>query len=521
MHTLAVLALLVGCIAGGVAATTLFPSSVETINYRAQLRLSANPEDASRIHAPTVFGDINLDFDGPVVAPGVLAGVQVKPNITDLLAQPKVSIKALQPGPLELTNAAKDAAVSMGVRFAAGSLAVALLAVAGYPVWRRHRPPARRIATAGACWVLACAVTGGSIWQTYQADRLDAFTTTGILGAVQRNADLLNGVETRAQQTTPYLKNLLALSAALQDKYTPQSLNEPVAARILFVSDVHGAQQYPLMKAIVDEEQVDAVIDLGDLVNFGSVTEAETVGLFKGIESLGVPYLFVRGNHDASAAGDTALLDRLAKVPNVVLLQPNPDTYTEHTLHGLRIAGFNDPRWFGDDNRNNAAKQEPAREAFEEAFADRPRPDLVVSHEPGAVRDVTRADILAHGHMHSDSLEDNVIGVGTFTGGGPFSHFLQGTDGEELTGQPSAFDIAVFGLDCQLTSLTRYQFRNVIEGRPAYDDVTLVNGSRIEEPPAANRPEDEGAPEPERTCSALAGSSSEQVAASASARGAG
>jgi hypothetical protein len=69
--------------------------------------------------------------------------------------------------------------------------------------------------------------------------------------------------------------------------------------------------------------------------------------------------------------------------------------------------------------------------------------------------------------------------------------------------------------------LTRYQFRNVIEGRPAYDDVTLVNGSRIEEPPAANRPEDEGGPEPERTCSALAGSSSEQVAASASARGAG
>ena len=69
---------------------------------------------------------------------------------------------------------------------------------------------------------------GVSIWQTYQPDRLGEFTTTGILGAVQRNADLLEGVETRAQQTTPYLKNLLALSAALQDKYTPQSLGEPV-----------------------------------------------------------------------------------------------------------------------------------------------------------------------------------------------------------------------------------------------------------------------------------------------------
>jgi hypothetical protein len=80
--------------------------------------------------------------------------------------------------------------------------------------------------------------------------------------------------------------------------------------------------------------------------------------------------------------------------------------------------------------------------------------------------------------------------VGTFTGGGPFSHFIAGdgtgkggTSGDvgELTGQPSAFDIATFGTDCRLASLTRYQFRNVIEGRPAYDDVTLLNGSRIEE----------------------------------------
>lgn len=532
---LAALALVLACVGGGVAATTLFPSTVETINYRAQLRLSVNPEDVSSLHAPTIFGDINLDFDGPVMAPGVLAGVQVKPNITDLLAQPKVSIKALQPGPLELSNAAKDASVAMGIRFAAGALGVALLAAGGCAAWRRRRPSARFLAATGACWALACGLTGVSIWQTYQPDRLDAFHTTGILGAVQRNADLLNGVETRAQQTTPYLKNLLALSAALQDKYAPQSLNEPVAVRVLLVADIHGAQQYPLMKTIVEEEQIDAVVDLGDLLNFGSVTEGETVGLFKGIRSLGVPYLFVRGNHDAHSAGDQALLRRLAKVPNVVLLQPDGRTYTELSVGGVRIAGFNDPRWFGDDNRNNAAKQVPAREAFQKAFADRPRPDLVVSHEAGAVKDLERADLLAHGHMHSKSLDGNVIGVGTFSGGGPFSHFLEGTDGEELTGQPSAFDIAAFGQDCQLTSLTRYQFRNVIEGRPAYDDVTLVNGSRIERPPVGQdgaRKNDtaqngggqndpgpsggtgqQGAP---RTCSSLSGLSREQVPAAPS-----
>ena len=52
--------------------------------------------------------------------------------------------------------------------------------------------------------------------------------------------------------------------------------------------------------------------------------------------------------------------------------------------------------------------------------------------------------------------------------------------GEELVGQPSAFDVLSFGETCRLTSVTRYRYRNVIEGRPAYDDVSLLNGTRID-----------------------------------------
>ncbi len=86
----------------------------------------------------------------------------------------------------------------------------------------------------------------------------------------------------------------------------------------------------------------------------------------------------------------------------------------------------------------------------------------------------------------------------------------------ELTGQPSAFDIATFGTDCQLASLTRYQFRNVIEGRPAYDNVTLINGSRIEEraPQAATPAGAADATDtatPTRTCSATQEQSRERV----------
>jgi hypothetical protein len=164
------------------------------------------------------------------------------------------------------------------------------------------------------------------------------------------------------------------------------------------------------------------------------------------------------------------------------------------------IAGFNDPRFFGDDNKDNNQEQEPAADAFNKAFADRARPDIVVTHEPAAARMVASATLLVNGHLHKDELEGNRIGVGTFTGGGTLSHFLlnkrgptgtpdpsgkQGSSANaadpsgELVGQPYAFDIAVYGQTCELTSLTRYIFRNLIQGRPVYDDVSVINGRTI------------------------------------------
>jgi predicted phosphodiesterase len=507
--------LFVACNSGGVAVTTLFPSNADTLNYGATLRLSVNPVDISAIQSPTTFGDIRLDFAGPVPAPGVLAQVQVKPRITDLLARPNISVHSLEPGPLELEHAVRGAAVALAWRFALGSLVIALLATVAYAAWRRRRPGLRLSAVVASVWVASCVATFAVIGLTYQPERLDQFTTTGILGAVQRNSDLLAGVESRAEQTTPYLKNLLALSSALQDKYAPQALNRPVAARLLLVSDVHGGNQYALMRTIVKQEQIDAVIDSGDLVNFGTSTEAEAAGLFDGIRSLGVPYLFVRGNHDARSDTDRDLLDRLATVPNVVLLEPDAVSYTVQSIGGVRIAGFNDPRWFGDDNRDNAAKQKPAVARFKAAMAEQPVPDIVVSHEPAAVGDVERAGVRVNGHLHKSELDGSRIGVGTFTGGGPFSHFIAGAK-EELTGQPSAFDVATFGEDCRIASLTRYQYRNVIEGRPAYDDVTLINGSRIEkEPPTTDAPTNgNNAQSPARTCSATSEPTTERIPAS-------
>ena len=487
-HGLAVVGLVAACAAAGTSATAVAPATAHTRHYQASVSLDPNPLRSGELIATTAFGDLRLEFSG--IAPGVRAVPQVKANIADVLSRPGVSLATLRPGPEELGAAIRDVAMSIMLRFTLGALAVVALTLAGYAVLRRRRPPTA-LAVAGLVgWLASTAITGYSLYATYQPDRQETFTSTGVLGTLQRNQGILSDVETRATQVAPYLRNLIALSTALQQKYQAAPLQSDTSLRVLLVSDIHAGNQYDLMRTIVQEERVDVVVDAGDLVNFGTVEEAEATGLFAGIESIGVPYLFVRGNHDANSATDTALLDRLDRIPNVVLLEGASGDYTEVTVHGVRIAGFNDPRWFGDSGTGTRAAQEPAREAFTAAYAGRPAPDLVVGHEPWAVQDLA-GGVLVNGHMHSADLEGNRVQAGTFTGGGPFTHFLADSGGEELVGQPSAFDVLTFGTDCRLATLSRYRFRDVIEGRPAYDDVSLVNGRRIDRRKA----------DPARTCS--------------------
>ncbi|HYN30706.1 MAG TPA: metallophosphoesterase [Dermatophilaceae bacterium] len=486
-HVLAVLALAAACTVGGVVATILVPASAATRHYEADISLTLDPRDAGRVRAATVFGDVDIAFSG--LAPGVVAVPQVRPSITDVLARPGAGIPALKPGPLELSAALTDAARAVALRFLVGGLVTSGVVLLGYAVARRRAPNRRVVVVAATAWLASAVVTGAAGWATYRTDRQAALTTTGLLGTVQSSATLLGDVQKRSEQVSPYVRNLIALTSALQERYAPTPLDEPVALRVLLVSDLHVGNAYPLMRTIVREEDIDLVVDTGDLVTFGTVEEAQRADLFGGIASLGVPYLFTRGNHDATSATDTALLRALDTVPNVVLLEPPAGGYTLVDAGGLRIAGFNDPRWFGDDGRGSARKQEPATEAFRAAVLERPGEgsgaagplDLVVSHEPWAVTPLAEdAGVVVNGHMHAADLEGNRVQAGSFTGGGPFSHYLENAGGEELVGQPSAFDVLSFGRTCRLTTLTRYQFRDVVEGRPAYDDVTLVNGARID-----------------------------------------
>ncbi|WP_052590060.1 metallophosphoesterase family protein [Luteipulveratus mongoliensis] len=471
---------LVGYVAG-IATTLVLPTPVHTRYYEGTVSLHAWP--SSTLKAPTVFGDIDVHFDGPVPAPGIELRTQVKGDVTDLFAREDVSVDTFRPTDGEVRRVASSALRGVVLRFGLGLLAAEAVMLTLLALGRRHhRHPSwiqvRVIAAATVIGVLVPAIAG---WQAYRGDRVAAIRATSLLGTVRSNAGLLTDVQTRAQQVSRYVTNVLALSQSLQDSLVPPELAQQPAVRLLMVSDIHGANQYPIIKGLIADEKIDAVVDSGDLINFGNPREAEAAGIFTSIAQLGVPYIFVKGNHDATSATDRALLDRLAAIPNVVLLEPKNGQYQQVSVDGVTIGGFNDPRYYGDSDTDNDKKQKPRQKAFLAAYGDRTLPDIVVSHEPAAVEGIKTKGMLIDGHMHTPGIDGNRVTVGTFTGGGLFGKRIEESesgDGERATAS-YFFDIAVYGKSCSLVNLTRYSFRSIVEGRPAYDGLNVINGRSI------------------------------------------
>ncbi|WP_165699947.1 metallophosphoesterase family protein [Ornithinimicrobium ciconiae] len=491
MLTVLILAL-VGYL-GGMITTNLWPISTETDNFRATVRVTPSLLQTSVVHAPTVFGDIDMHFAGALPAPGIEARLQVKEEITDLFTQGRVDVAELTPEDGEVRAAMESGLRELGLKFVGGVL-LTQAAVVGLYLTGRSRPPWRHpVIAIGTATALAVTVPSLAAVTTYRTANFAAYEATSLLGTVRSNSGLFTDIQGQAQKATPYVQNLLALSDALQQEFVPAETAAQPGARFLLISDMHGMNYYPLIQQIVQDEQITAVIDTGDLVNFGRPQEGELAGIYTAIEDLGVPYVFVRGNHDALYRTDEAVLRRLDQIPNVILLEPTDGEFVEATIDGVRITGYNDWRYFAQVGVDFKAEQEVAAERFATATQGWPLPDILASHQPFGLDQLETGAVTVNGHMHSPALNDNHIQMGTFSGGGLVNHFQvpQTQEGDdtagELVGQPYAFDILSFGTDCSVQSLTRYTYRNLVSGRPQFDNVTIINGNRVAAPAEEGR----------------------------------
>lgn len=470
---------------GGVATTSLSPITAETTHFRAAVQVAPSPLQASIVHAPTVFGDIDLHFAGPLPAPGIEARVQVKEEITDLFASGRVDVTELTPEQGELREAMNAGLSELALKFGGGVLLTELVVVGLWLLGRSSHPWRRSAALIGSATAVAVAVPSLGAAVTYRTSNFAVYEATSLLGTVRSNSGMFTDIQGQAQQATPYVQNLLALSDALHNEFVPAETAAEPGARFLLISDIHGMNYYALVQQIVQDEGITAVIDSGDLVNFGRPQEGELAGMYAAIEELDVPYIFVRGNHDATGPNDEAVLRRLEQIPNVILLEPTAGEYVEAQVSGVRLTGLNDWRYFGEVNDDFGGQQAAAADRYNEATQGWDLPDILVTHQPYAADRVETGAVKINGHMHASDLVGERIQVGSFTGGGLVNHFQIPEEAEdedtagELTGQPYAFDILAFGTDCSVQSLTRYTYRNLVSGRPQYDNVSVINGNRL------------------------------------------
>lgn len=169
----------------------------------------------------------------------------------------------------------------------------------------------------------------------------------------------------------------------------------PSDLRLLHVSDLHNNPVgVKFIAEVVRAFKVDAVVDTGDLTDWGTPIEADLV---RGIAGLRVPYFVVPGNHDSPD-----LQRELRRYPQVKVLDGRPAM-----LGGLVILGIADPS--AERNDPEPAPQEELRErgralarAIEEMASP---PDVVAVHNGAIGRELRgKVPVVLYGHDHRLSV---------------------------------------------------------------------------------------------------------------------
>jgi predicted MPP superfamily phosphohydrolase len=297
-------------------------------------------------------------------------------------------------------NAARDA--QGAVRVVVARAAIGAIAAAVFVVLLRRAT--RRRATAAASLALASVVVSASIaWVSWDNDALAEPRYSGLLTVAPRAIGSLADVRERFEEYQQQVSSLVANLALIYNTTSnlPVLEDDRDMVRVLHVSDLHlNPAAFDLIRELTQQFKVDAVIDTGDINDWGTTVEARFV---EPIGSLGVPYVYVRGNHDSGATATA-----VASQPNAIVLD---DATTE--IEGIRIWGVGDPRFTPD--KTDAVSIEEEREQatlFAPEVArrvDHASPvDIAVMHDPRLAERLGggAVPLVLAGHLHRPSSRD-------------------------------------------------------------------------------------------------------------------
>ncbi|MFC4591831.1 metallophosphoesterase family protein [Sphaerisporangium corydalis] len=212
--------------------------------------------------------------------------------------------------------------------------AVAGGSVVGLIVFRRWR----RALWAGLGSFVAVALVALMSVMTFNPRSIAEPRYTGLLTGVP---SLIGSAESIVSRFSEYRGQLAKLVTNVSQLYhagttLPVYSPDPNTLRVLHVSDIHlNLVAWNMIRSLKDQFQINMVLDTGDIADHGTVAENKFV---EEIGKLGLPYVYVRGNHD-SIATERAV----ARQKNAIVLDGNAKT-----VEGLRIYGIGDPRFTPD-----------------------------------------------------------------------------------------------------------------------------------------------------------------------------
>jgi len=484
-------ALAAACYTGGVVATAAAPFEAEGGEYfRADISTSLNPGDMSQVTAQTILGEVVASFDGPIVAPGIRVTPMLQEDAYMRFRDDSFDVTKVRLTEAEISEALNDARDGLALRFMIGAFAVAGAASIVDRLIKKELTRTQLVSAASAIAIASLGTVGQGA-STYSPDQFVALKYSSVIDQALKSKDTFGKITNHSKDISGYIASTVAVSDALRTKYSPEQ-STPVQ-KFMLISDAHGANLYPLVAKVAKEQGINYVLDAGDIINFGSRAELVQSGMLDGIELLGeqgITYVFVRGNHDANTSGGSEVLEALGELENVVLLQPGDDTYNLVSAGGVKIAGFNDTRYFGDDGHADRDMLDASIAEYRAALKGQ-TVDLTLAHQPNQVEKFDTTTV--NGHMHRPDLDENHIQVGSLSAGGILNQF-------PLSDEPtdpvlSAFDIVTFDNTCSLSSLDRYSYPPFVS--PTSDGsytVTRIAGATIAKPVVDRQCTDESEP---------------------------
>jgi len=287
---------------------------------------------------------------------------------------------------------------SIMITFLAKQLLLGALGAA-LAFWIFRRAPLRKCLKAAAAGILVVGALFTATWATYdpKAVREPEFAgiiafTPQMLALAEDTVAELNDFRDKAVQLTNNIQQLLFKIEQMNLMQTPATSD----IKLLAVADLHNNPVgIDLILALAGHFNVDAVLDAGDLTDYGSALELKIVN---SLQQIRVPYIFAAGNHDSPAISKF-----IKKLPQGRTLEGN---IVE--VKGIKILGSPDPlasRPFVVQTKENLL---PKQITGLEKSLEKSKvfPDLLLVHNPAVARAfAAKIPVLVAGHTHRPAIE--------------------------------------------------------------------------------------------------------------------